>query len=136
MKRYRFLTKESVYSALNKLRNAFLAAKDGNEVEEIIKGILTQDERLKIGRRIQIAQLIKMEITYDQIARELKVGKQTVLAVEKKLSNYPLAFELVNRRERKVEGVFKKEAYIKSGGSKLLRKRVEYTGFTRKDVKR
>ena len=40
MRRYGFLTKTDTYEALNRLRDAFLAAKDGNEVNEIINGIL------------------------------------------------------------------------------------------------
>ena len=49
MRRYRFLEKEEIFDALNKLRNAFLAARDGDEVEEIINGLLTFDEKMKIG---------------------------------------------------------------------------------------
>ena len=59
MRRYKFLQKEDLFEALNRLRDAFLAAKDGNEVEEIINGLLTQDEKLKIGRRILVAEYIK-----------------------------------------------------------------------------
>ena len=46
MRRYRFLEKEEIFDALNKLRNAFLAARDGDEVEEIINGLLTFDEKM------------------------------------------------------------------------------------------
>ena len=55
MRRYKFLDKDSVFSALNRLRASFLAAKDGNDVEEIINALFTVDEKLRIGRRIQIA---------------------------------------------------------------------------------
>lgn len=43
MRRYKFLKKEDIYQAFNRLRDAFLSAKDGNEVEEIINGLLTRD---------------------------------------------------------------------------------------------
>lgn len=136
MRRYKFLTKEDIYSALNKLRAAFLAAKDGGEVESIIKGVLTNDERIKIGRRILIAQLLSEENTYDQIKNLLKVGKQTIIQVQKSMESRPKCFELINQREMKVETTFWKKAYIKVGSPKMIHKRIEYTGFTRKDVTR
>ncbi|KKQ97870.1 MAG: hypothetical protein UT24_C0025G0008 [Candidatus Woesebacteria bacterium GW2011_GWB1_39_12] len=136
MRRYKFLDKEFVYSALNRLRASFLAAKDGNDVEEIIKAILTYDERMKIGRRIQIAEMIKEGMQYRQIAKELKVGLTTVMLVARKLDENPFGYELITDREKKVEKEYNYRAYQKIGGSKMIFKKKEYTGFTRKDVKR
>lgn len=136
MRRYKFLAKESVYEALNKLRAAFLAAKDGNEVEEIIKGLLTSDERIKIGRRILIAQGIKEGFTYDEIKDELKVGKTTILMVDGKLRSNPLCFELIGKREMKVNEEYGKKSYENIGGSKRILKSKRYTGFKRSNVKR
>lgn len=136
MRRYNFLTKDSVYEALNKLRSALLAASDGSEVEEIINGILTQDERIKIGRRIQAAQMIGNGVQYRKIASELKVGLTTVLAVAGKLQKYPKCFYLISKREEKVEAEFAKKAYTKTGGPKLIFKSKKYTGFSRKAVRR
>jgi len=136
MRRYKFLNKDSVYDALNRLRASFLAAKDGNDVEEIIKAILTYDERMKIGRRIQIAELIKEGMQYRQIAKDLKVGLTTVMLVARKLDENPDGYELIMNREDKVEKEYHSRAYRKLGGSKVIFKKKEYTGFTRKDVKR
>lgn len=136
MRRYRFLTKGDIYQALNKLRAAFLAAKDGYQVEEIIKGILTNDERIKIGRRIIIAQLLEENETYESIRQITKAGKQTVLQVQKSRSLHPKCFELINAREEKVETIFGRKAYRMTGSPKRLQKFPEYTGFKRKDVKR
>lgn len=136
MRRYRFLKQKDVYDALDKLRSSFLAAEDGNEVDDIINAILTQDERVKIGRRIIIAQLLKDGQTFDYIRQLLKVGKNTIAHVEKKLSLNSKGFSLINKRGKKIESSYEQKAYRKSGGSKLVYKRKEYTGFTRKDVKR
>ena len=136
MRRYKFLTKDSVYAALNKLRAAFLAARDGKEVEDIIKGILTYDERMKIGRRIQIIQLLKAELTYEEIKTELKVGKNTIALSERKMNQNPLCVNLILKREEKVEKEFKQKAFSKIGGSKMIFKKREYTGFSRKNVGR
>lgn len=136
MRRYKFLDKDGVFKALNKLRAAFLAAKDGSEVDEIIKGILTTDERLKIGRRILISQCIDEDLTYDQIKNYLRVGKQTVIQVYKSKGSHPKCFELINRREDKVETVFGEKAYRMTGNPKRIQRFPEHTGFKRKDVKR
>ena len=136
MRRYKFLKREDVYEALNRARDAFLAARDGNEVEQIIKGLLTYDERLKIGRRILIFEYLNSGFTIDQIARELKVGKTTVIAVLKNSEEFPMCYELLNKRRTKVSSDYSDKKYKLTGGSTLVFKKKEYTGFKRKDVKR
>ncbi len=136
MKRYKFLEKENVFEALNKLRSAFLAAKDGSEVNNIIKGILTSDERIKIGRRIIISQLLDDNQTYDQISKQYKIGKQTIIQVQKLKDKYPKCFDLINKREEKVENEYSKSAYEKVGYTRSLQRFPIYTGFKRKDVTR
>lgn len=136
MRRYNFLTKDGVYEALNKLRSAFLAAKDGSQVEEIIMGVLTHDERMKIGRRIQVAQMLMNGATYDEIMDELKIGRSTIGWVERQVAEHPLAYELFGQREEKVEKEFAFRAYKETGGSTKVFKGRTYTGFTRKDVNR
>lgn len=115
MRRYKFLRKEDIYEALNRLRDAFLAAKNGEEVEEIINGILTHDEKIKIGRRILVAECLKLE---------------------KSLDMYPASFELIGKRSNKVEKLYAQKKYRLIGGSTLVFKKREYTDFKRKDVKR
>jgi uncharacterized protein YerC len=135
-RRYKFLGREDIYQALNKLRAAFLAARNGSEVDEIINGILTSDEKLKIGRRILISELIDQKLSYQKISDILKVGKQTILQVVRAKEEYPECFKLINLREEKVEKTYQKKAYRKTGNPKYLKKFQEYTGFKRKDVKR
>lgn len=136
MKRYKFLQKEEIYEALNRLRNAFLASRDGNEVEEIINGLLTQDERLKIGRRILIAEYISSGVGIDEIRKQLKVGKNTVMHVAKLIDAHPDCYDLIKRRSLLVEKEYKYKKYVYLGGSNLIFKKKEYSGFSRKDVKR
>lgn len=136
MKRYQFLQKEEIYEALNRLRNAFLASRDGNEVEEIINGLLTQDERLKIGRRILIAEYISSGVGIDEIRRQLKVGKNTIMHVTRLLEENPECFSLIEKRSQYVEKEYKSKKYKVVGNSQLVFKRKVYSGFSRKDVKR
>ena len=136
MRRYSFLEKESVYEALNKLRAAFLAAKNGSEVEEIIMGILTHDERMKIGRRLQISQMLQKDISYQEIKNLLKVGSTTIVQVDKLLDTHPLCYELINKREQKVEAIFKRKAFEMAGNPKSAFKTRIRTKFSRKEVGR
>ncbi len=136
MRRYKFLDKENVYEALNRLRDAFLAAKDGNDVEEIINGLLTNDEKLKIGRRIIVAEYLKSGMNSRQIQTLLKVGFNTIAYISNQLDQYPQSFELIGKRSEKVEKEYKSKRFRLRGGSTLIYKKREYTGFKRKDVKR
>lgn len=136
MRRYGFLTKHDIYAALNKVRDALLAAKDGNEVNELLEGLFTEEERLQIGRRILIAEQLRLGLTHADIVEDLHVGKGTVGAVYSKLNANPNCFELIFRRGRKVEKEYDEEKNRMVGGSQLVFKKKEYTGITRKDIKR
>lgn len=136
MRRYKFLTKDDVYDAFNRLRDAFLAAKNGAEVEEIIKGLLTHDEKLKIGRRILVAEYIRDGLGIDEIAKTLKVGKNTIMNVAKKLDENSIFLDIIAKRKKKVENEYNSRKYRLIGGSQLVFKKKEYTGFRRRDVER
>lgn len=135
-RRYSFLHKTRVYSALNKLRASFLAAKNGSEVNEIINGILTHDEQMRIGRRIEVAQMLISGYTWREIVGSLKVGLSTIELVEKLISDHPMAYKLINKREKKVEKEFDQKAYIRRNTQPGPKRKTIYTGFTRKEVKR
>ena len=64
------------------------------------------------------------------------MGLNTIEKVHGLLNRNPKCYELIFAREDKVEKEYKRKAYEKSGGSKLLYKKHKYTGFKRKDVKR
>lgn len=136
MRRYQFLDKEEIYNAFNQLRNAFLAAKDGEEVDKIIDGILTYDEKLKIGRRILIANLLTAGLGIEEITRQLRVGRNTVMHVARKIEKYQTCFDLIEERRNTVEREYKKKKYRVSGSSLLVFKKKEYTGVQRKNIKR
>lgn len=136
MKRYHFLTTKEVYESLNLLRNAFLAAKNGEEVDEIINGLLTPDEKIKIGRRIAIEGFVKNDFKVRDIMQIARVGMSTILLVTKLSEEHPRCFQLINSRENKVKKEYEAKKYISLGGSKLIHKKKTYSGFKRKDVKR
>lgn len=129
MRRYKRLTKEDVYEAINKVRDAFLAAKDGNEVNEIIDSILTTEEKLKIGRRVLVAEYLKVgSLTLDEIRNMLKVGRSTLQFVSRRIAMHPRGFGLIKARSKQIEDEYQKKKFREVGGSQLV--------FKRKDVKR
>lgn len=125
-----------MYSALNKVRDALLAAKNGNEVNEILEGLFTDEERLQIGRRILVAEQLGLGFTHDEIASDLHVGKATISSVYKKLTANPACFQLILKRGKKVAQEYKAKRYKKVGGSQMVFKKKVYTGITRKDIRR
>ena len=136
MRRYHFLQKMDVYEALNKVRDSLLAARDGNDVEQIMNGILTFDERMKIGRRIQVAECLLSGWKVEDIKSAFKVGKTTIAFVARNIEDYEKCFELIKARSKRVEGEYEKKSHRLVGGSTKIFKTREYTGFKRKDVKR
>lgn len=135
-RRYKNLVQQLVFDAFNSVRNALLAAHDGNEVDEIIKAVLTTDERIKIGRRVQVAGMLEAGFSYDEIHSSLQIGKGTISRVEKVLEENKSGFELIFKREEKVEKEYKQKAYKRRVAPKIIPQLLEYTGFKKKDVAR
>jgi uncharacterized protein YerC len=125
MRRYKFLSRDSVQAALYKLTSAFLAAKNENEIKQMLFSLFTPDERTKLGRRIQISQMIKDHVTYNDITQELQVGKQTVMLVVRRMDNYPDGFNLISEQNYK-KGNPKKKYYTVGGSRMIHKKRIYY----------
>lgn len=136
MRRYKFLENKEVYEALNKVRDAFLAARNGDQVNKIIDGLLTHDEKLKIGRRILIAEYLTSGFAINEISKILRVGKNTIMHISRRIEKHDEWFELIEERSKKVEKEYQKKKYKSLGSSTKIFKTKAYTGFKRKDVKR
>lgn len=136
MRRYKFLTEKNVIEALNRVSDAFLAAKDGNDVKEILDGLLTHDEKIRIGRRILIAEALKKELTFKEMTVIENVGYSTIAWVARHLERHPRCFELIFKRREKIEKEYQAKKYRKVGGSKLVFKKKVHTGLKRSDIKR
>jgi predicted DNA-binding protein YlxM (UPF0122 family) len=118
------------------MRIILLAAHDGNDVGKIMSFVFTQDEILKIGRRLIVADYVQGELSFNEIVKDLKVGKNTVNLMIKKLVIDTSAYKLIKAREKRVEEEYKDKAYRKVGSPKLFHKKKEYTGYKRSDVSR
>lgn len=124
MRRYNYLSKDSIHAAFAKLASAFLIAKTETEIKQILFSLFTSDERTKLGRRIQVAQMIKDNVPYRDITQELQVGKQTIMMVVRRMDSNPEGFQLILSQEGK-QGKNKRKYYI-VGGSKMIYKRKVY----------
>lgn len=136
MRRYKFLTEKDTLDAFYRVQDAFLAAKDGNEVREIINGLMTEDEKLRIGRRIIIAEALKSEMTFKDMTKIANVGYSTIAWVSRHLERHPKCYELIFKRREKLQKEYESKKYNYSGGSKLVHKKKTYTGIKRSDITR
>src|SRR3989344_4830271 len=118
--RYNRLNQTDVYEAFNRLRDVFLAAKDGHDVDKITDGLLTHDEKLKIGRRILIAEYLLVNTPMEQIVHELKVGMNTVIHVARRLEKYRECFDMIERRRNLTNKDYDNKKYRSVGSSRLV----------------
>lgn len=135
--RYSLLSRIKIQNALDSLRSAFLAAKDGYDVDEIMNGLLTEDEKIRIGRRIEIASLLMAGMTFDEIKSELQIGYSTIAIINSKIKDHPRCFELIEKRDEKEQKEYDTKKYkSKMITSKKVFRKKESSGFRRKDVRR
>src|SRR3989338_7551431 len=104
MRKYGHLTKEDIYEALNKIRDAFLAARDGSQVNDIMDSILTSEEKIMIGRRVLAVEYLKSGyLTIAEIRSMLKMGTSTIMNMARQSERYSKGFELIETRSKRVE---------------------------------
>jgi len=87
---------------LDVLYTAASGLKSREEIKNFLRDLLTESERVMIGRRILIAQMLLEEKPYDEIIRELKVGKDTIMRVHRWLGDDVDGYEKAVKRLEKV----------------------------------
>ena len=98
---------------LDALYKALDFAKQKNEIKSLISDILTENEKIMIGRRILIARRLLVGRSYRDIVREMGVGLDTVYKVKKWLGGRHKGIEKV------VEKVKKSAKYISKNRSEF-----------------
>ena len=78
---------------LDSLYTAVSTFKSREEIKNFLKDLLTESERIMIGRRILIAQMLLEDKTYDQIIQELHVGADTIIRVHRWLEDESDGYE-------------------------------------------
>lgn len=74
-----------------------------------LERLLTDGEVVMLVRRLQIAEMLVGGLTYEQIQRKLKVGKSTILNVDRWLTDAAYEYRLIREHQREVE-LSKKQA--------------------------
>lgn len=103
--------KQKYIEALDAFYTTIAELRDRSEVKKFLKQLLTESERLMLGRRILIAQLLLRDVYYEKIVEELGVGMDTIMRVHNWLLNEE---EGIEKTVRKLEGAIQSRRKIKS----------------------
>jgi len=89
----RRINKKEKIKYLDALYTAVSTLGSRNEVKEFLKQLLTESERIMIGRRILVAQELLANKSYSQIMDEMHVGVDTIMRVHRWLGEAGTAYE-------------------------------------------
>lgn len=96
------LTKEEKIKYLDALYTASSVLKTREDMKKFLRDLLTESERIMIGRRIVIAHKLLQDEGYDQIAAELKTGKDTIMRVHRWLQDETKGYEKAIEKFQKI----------------------------------
>jgi TrpR-related protein YerC/YecD len=130
------LPKQERIRLIGEFYDAMALIKNREESAKVFKDILDGDEIGNIMRRIDVAILLLLGLTYEEIVNLLGVGKNKISSVHRKLDRggegYRLLIQriLENRKDRKIQSikaVKKSERRIKNSDVDNIKKR--YAGM-------
>ena len=102
--RSRKINKEEKIEYLDALYTAVESLGSREEVKNFLRDLLTEGERIMVGRRIIIAKRLLNEEPYEQIIREMRVGGDTITRVHRWLEDDVHGYEkVVKKLERVLE---------------------------------
>ena len=122
----RKLKEEDKIKSLDALYTSISSLKTRDDIKSFLRDLLTEGERIMIGRRILIAQRLLNDEPYDQIMKEMKVGPDTITRVDRWLSDQNKGYEkAVQELEKTIKSRRKSEFrdYYPSGPFANLKRR-------------
>lgn len=104
--------------------------KDRKEVRLFFKSLLTADEIAALMRRIEIAVLLSVNFTYDQIMDVLGVGKPKIASVNKNLLQDDSGYKIIVKRllENRKNRLRRIKSQEKQASDPLARLKRAYSG--------
>ena len=117
---------------LDALYAAFGFAEEKNETKSFLNDVLTESEKIMIGRRILVAKKLLAGQSYRDITREMGVGLDTVHKVKRWLGGRHSGIEKVVERVKKSARRFSKnkseflDYYPTSGLAEIKRRYKSY----------
>lgn len=94
--------KEEKIKYLDALYTAVESLGSREEVKNFLRDLLTESERMMVGRRIIIAQKLLNGDSYDRIINEMKVGADTIMRVQRWLEDDIEGYEKAVKKLEKV----------------------------------
>lgn len=76
------LSDREIIKTLDTLYTAASSVKGRDAVKLFLKDLLTESERIMLGRRLMVARLLLKQATYDEIRSRLGVGYATIGRIE------------------------------------------------------
>lgn len=117
------LTKEETITTLDALYTAASAVKGRDAVKLFLRDLLTQSERIMLGRRIIIARLLMCGASYEDIQIRLKVGRATIGRVHRWLKDQFPGFEqAIKEMEKEFKQRKEKRLYATNALYRLKKK--------------
>ena len=99
------LSNEERMETLDALYTATSSIKDRTTMKAFLRDLLTESERIMLGRRILLAREILSGKTYDEIVLKHKVGKDTILKIRGWLDDQFPGYEIaIKEMENVYEG--------------------------------
>lgn len=104
------LPKEKRIRMIGEFYDMIASLKNREEVREFFKDLLTPNELGNLMSRIEIALLLNLGFTYDEIYKFLGVGKDKILNVKKKIERgkgYKIVIQrlIEKRKKRKIKEI-------------------------------
>lgn len=81
------MKEEDRIRCLDTLYTAMASLRSREEIKKFLKDLLTESEKIMIGRRILIAQKLLQDKSYDEIIKEMGVGVDTIIRVHRWLGD-------------------------------------------------
>ena len=88
----------------DRLVKALLSVENQAECYQLLEDLLTIKEMQDLAQRLEVAQLLREKITYNEIAQRTKVSTATISRVNRSLSYGAGGYEMVLERLEKQDG--------------------------------
>ncbi len=82
----------------DRLVRALLSLRDEGECYKLLEDLLTIREMQDLAQRLEVAQLLREKITYNEIAQRTRVSTATISRVNRSLSYGAGGYEMVLER--------------------------------------
>jgi|GEM_PF-3927603 len=106
------------------LATILLTPKNLNEAYKVIDSIFTEDEKLKIGRRLFIYQKLENKESYQDIIDFMRTSDKTVSEISVRRRKFPEGFKLCLARYNKLKKQLQ-PTYKKYGNPLMVVKKVK-----------